>query len=222
MFADFSPNFLPTLHKTLPWLLNIAVIKWVVGVSVLAGLTLVVLFGTWVSNLHWDHISSGDGGWEFSHSPGDFAWQMDWWCLHLQFLQLLSHRSTKCPFFKHIKHLNMIIRDASNNVFPGVDICFLATRRWEMSFSAVNAFWNSLLCVWKAPKTFWLSVAGNDGPLTYSAVLLIFWLISLVPISLWIWPRSRSPKRLETYFFFTCIRISSESLARMIGISKLP
>lgn len=109
---------------------------------------------------------------------------------------------------------------ASKNVFPGVDICYLAARRWEMSFSAVNV--GTVDSLWKPPKKFRLSVAGNDGPLTCSAVILIFWLISLVSISLWIWSRSRSPKRLETYILFTCIRISSESLAIMIGISKLP
>ena len=52
----------------------------------------------------------GGGGWQFSASPGDRAWQIDWWCLRLQFIQFLSHWSTKCSFFKHIKHLSLRLR----------------------------------------------------------------------------------------------------------------
>lgn len=79
-------------------------------VFVLVVLTLVSLFGTCVSGSPWGDFSSGGGGWQLSASPGDCSWQIDWWCLRLQFIQLLSHWSTKCSFFKHIKHLFLRLR----------------------------------------------------------------------------------------------------------------
>ena len=44
------------------------------------------------------------------HRVIDCSWKIDWWCLRLQFIQLLSHWSTKCSFFKHIKHLFLRLR----------------------------------------------------------------------------------------------------------------